>query len=725
MKPKRTVVRTLARLGAFSVLLQVLLVSASISVAGAAPAAKPTFPQPYPWSRTASATTGNYIADSYNGVGADTPIENVTTARLLDILSSNGNYYIVFGGPEHPTSQAVMAAINAQAKADGITKIYHFDPYLDGYRLDVTDSAPGGVGSWIGGTSMNYGGNAAVHEVWRSITDLLPHSAVTTGGALDGYKGDETLLLSVSVTDRTNVETGKIINGSYELAPADLASFNATAARTAISAVFHRGPGETVIPSSERSQYYFFKRVYNATASNHNFNGGTATANNIGSAVQIFSDTDFPGGAGFPLVAIDIKQLYNLLNSPGEHAILFAGMGCHNTQAIIGSVALRAKALGLSTVYVVDLALNSNVKFGTGSDIDTATAMTATGGLWIRGSVTPTSNKFSYLYGEMARYLGNWVTENSSKKNNSVTYYPNGDVDGLPTTNPYVSLGGGVYADNPALGDNIPNARRLQVPFLIAYNKDAVQPVTHQWLHLDSGSTETTKVYTEYMLELAWVRDTPLAAAVTTPVVDGLTPVQFATEAVAALDGVLGPVKNYVAAYSAAPSPTVSGTAKVGRTLASDPGTWFPVPSFGYRWYANGVAIPGATGSHYLITTAVLGKHLSVKVTGTKPGFPTLAKTSKQTAVVTADFMKAPNPRISGTARIGKTLRVVTGTWSPKPTFTYQWYANGKKIQNATKSTLKLTAALKGKKIAVAVTAKKANYVTLTKTSSATAKVTK
>ena len=30
-------------------------------------------------------------------------------------------------------------------------------------------------------------------------------------------------------------------------------------------------------------------------------------------------------------------------------------------------------------------------------------------------------------------------------------------------------------------------------PFLIAYNKDAAQPVTHQWLHLNSGSTETTR----------------------------------------------------------------------------------------------------------------------------------------------------------------------------------------------------------------------------------------
>ena len=725
MRRKRMATPVLVRVGAVSLLIQILLASVFITAALAAPAAKPTFPQPYPWSRTASATTGDYIADSYNGVNAGHVFENVSIGRLLDILSSNGNYYIVFGGPEHPTSQAALAAINAQAKADGISKIYHFDPYLDGYQLDASDDTSGGVGSWTGGASVTYGGSAKINEVWRSITDLLPHSAVTTGGALFGYKGDETLLLSVSVTDRTDVEAGKVINGSYKLAPAGLASFDTTSARAAISAVFHKGPGATIIPSSARSEYDFFKRLYNASGSTYNFNGGIATANKIGSAVQIFSDADFPGGAGFALKDIDIKELYNLVNSPGEHAILFVSPGCHNSLAIIGSVALRAKAIGLSTVYVVDLSLNTNVKFRTGADIDTASAISSIGGLWTRNSASASSNKFSYLYGELTKYLGDWVTENSTNKNNSIAYYPNGDTEGTLTTNPYVSLGGGVYADNPDLGDNVPNARRLQVPFLIAYNKDAAHPVTNQWLHLNSGSTETTHVYTEYMLELAWVRATPEAAAVATPVVDGLTPVQFASEAVAALDHVLLPVKNYVARYSAAPLPIVRGTVKVGQTLVSDPGTWFPEPSFSYQWYANGSTIAGATHSSYKLTTAFLGKKISVKVTGAKPGFPKLVKTSKSTAAVTADFTKAPTPVISGAARVGRTLKVATGAWKPTPTLSYQWYAAGKKIAHATKASFKLTAAQRGKAITVKVTARKTNYVTLSRTSTATAKVTK
>jgi hypothetical protein len=721
MRTRPSATRAIARLGVLTVLLQILLASASVGAASAA--TKPTFGQPYPWSRTAEAATGDYIADSYNDVSAGHVFENVTTDRLLDILSSNGNYYVVFAGPEHATGQTALAAINAQAKADGITKIYHYDPYLDGFQLDITDIIPGGVGSWTGGASVNYGGNAKVNEVFKLITDRLPASAVATGGALYGFKGDEALLISVNTTDRANVETGKTITGSYKLKAAGVPSFNETAARTAISAVFHKGPGNAVVPSSERTQYQFFKRLYNASASNFNTTS-TPIANKIGGAVEVFSDTDFPNGDGFALKAIDTKELYNLLNTPGEHAILFAGQGCHNTQAIVGSVAKRAKALGLSEVYVADFALNSNIKFGTGSDIDTATVISATGGLWIRNSASASSNKFSYLYGELAKYFGNWVTENSSKKNNSIAYYPNGDTDGTLTTAPYLNPSKGVYIDNPALGLNIPDARRLQVPFLIAYNKDAAQPVTHQWLHRNLASTETTPVYTEYMLELAWVRATPEASAVTTPIVDGLTPVQFANEAVSALDGVLSPVKDYVAAYSASPPPSIGGTAKVGQTLNADAGTWFPAPTFSYQWYADGSAIVGETDNTYHVSAAVAGKSLSVKVTGARPGFPTVSRTSKQTGIVTGEFVAA-TPSITGTARVGKTLKVKTGSWSPAPTFTYQWYANGKKIGKATKASLKLTKALKGKRITVAVTATKDNYVTLVRTSSATAKVKK
>jgi len=97
-------------------------------------------------------------------------------------------------------------------------------------------------------------------------------------------------------------------------------------------------------------------------------------------------------------------------------------------------------------------------------------------------------------------------------------------------------------------------------------------------------------------------------------------------------------------------------------------------------------------------------------------------KTDKDTVLVKA-FDKTPKPKITGKAKVGKTLKAKVGTWNPKPNFTYQWYANGKAIKSAKKATLKLKKAQKGKKITVKVTAKKIGFITAAKTSKKTAKV--
>ena len=55
--------------------------------------------------------------------------------------------------------------------------------------------------------------------------------------------------------------------------------------------------------------------------------------------------------------------------------------------------------------------------------------------------------------------------------------------------------------------------------------------------------------------------------------------------------------------------------------------------------------------------------------------------------------------------------------------FAYQWYANGKPIKNAYKSSYKIAKAYKGKKITVSVYGYKTGYNSLVKVSKATSKV--
>lgn len=84
----------------------------------------------------------------------------------------------------------------------------------------------------------------------------------------------------------------------------------------------------------------------------------------------------------------------------------------------------------------------------------------------------------------------------------------------------------------------------------------------------------------------------------------------------------------------------------------------------------------------------------------------------------------AATPRISGTARVGRTLKVRVGSWSPRPTFRYQWFANGRKISSkGTRSSLKLTSKQRGKRITVRITGTSTGYATISKTSGKTKKV--
>jgi hypothetical protein len=78
-------------------------------------------------------------------------------------------------------------------------------------------------------------------------------------------------------------------------------------------------------------------------------------------------------------------------------------------------------------------------------------------------------------------------------------------------------------------------------------------------------------------------------------------------------------------------------------------------------------------------------------------------------------------PVISGTAKVGRTLKTANGTWSPAATsYTYQWYANGKAIGGATKASLVLKSAQKGKEITVKVTARRTGHKDGTAVSAAT-----
>ncbi|MFF0017692.1 Tat pathway signal protein [Streptomyces sp. NPDC005374] len=171
-------------------------------------------------------------------------------------------------------------------------------------------------------------------------------------------------------------------------------------------------------------------------------------------------------------------------------------------------------------------------------------------------------------------------------------------------------------------------------------------------------------------------------------------------------------------------APKITGTVKTGAKVTAAPGSWSATPtSYTYQWKANGTAISGATASTYTVAAPVVGKKLTVTVTAVRSGWKSGTGTSGAVTVAKGDAPKATKlPVISGTAKVGRTLKASKGTWTPAPTsYAYQWYANGKVISGATKSSLVLKTAQKGKKITVKVVAHRTGH----KDGSAVSKATK
>lgn len=169
------------------------------------------------------------------------------------------------------------------------------------------------------------------------------------------------------------------------------------------------------------------------------------------------------------------------------------------------------------------------------------------------------------------------------------------------------------------------------------------------------------------------------------------------------------------------PLPAISGTARVGSRLTAKPGTWKPTAALSYRWFASGKPISGATGSTWEVPASVAGKTITVKVTGTRAGYATLARTSKATTAVGAGTLSpTPVPTVTGAPHVGSTLVAHRGAWGPgSVTLSQVWLRDGAAIAGATGTSYALTNADGGHRVSVRVTGTKTGYGSKSATSAA------
>ena len=163
----------------------------------------------------------------------------------------------------------------------------------------------------------------------------------------------------------------------------------------------------------------------------------------------------------------------------------------------------------------------------------------------------------------------------------------------------------------------------------------------------------------------------------------------------------------------------ISGFAKVGSALRASAPRWSPAATaVSYRWFQNGAAIAGATGATYVPTNAQLGKALSVRVTGTRYGYPASAYTSVATSAVLPGTLRVTsNPTLRGRAQLGHVLSATPGAWTPRPdAVRFRWLSGGRVIPRATRSTFVATPSSVGHSLAVQVIASRRGYADVVRT---------
>lgn len=162
----------------------------------------------------------------------------------------------------------------------------------------------------------------------------------------------------------------------------------------------------------------------------------------------------------------------------------------------------------------------------------------------------------------------------------------------------------------------------------------------------------------------------------------------------------------------------IIGTPKVGMRLTAAVSEWPSSTTYTYEWYAGATLLQGGSSRYYTPTGATAGKQIILKVTGTKAGYQPQTVASAPTAPVAKGSLTIGAVRISGTLRVGSTLRAYTPSWGPAPvSYKYRWKIGSTYVAApaGTRSYLKLPTRARGKRITLVVTVGKTGYNPVTK----------
>lgn len=433
-------------------------------------------------------TQSNADTDRQDGIDTfenkDIVFKSLYYDELVYLLEQEGNYLILLGGPWCHNTRAVIGEINEFAKEYGIDTVYNFDFRLDSVTREthIRESAQ----------TAEYGGEKVVSADWNYLYGELIDRYFTNLNDWVEYKEDGESALTwydeaytaetiakvqvpflflynkdnttryVPVYDengkQTGVEADAAASGSYPI----VCGFEEMVDKDATG--IYSGESEDGVRNYVTDEYTArLQAVFDFIKDN---GIGIDTYTDADYLYDAFAETSkrghaeklydvFTEGEQINIEVITYAQTQWLLSQEGSTAILFGGAWCSNTQAAIGPINDYAVANG-TTVYLTDLRLDGSHPadfWGYGSDRLFDIRITNQGGNpeELAGSTfVGQPNPFASLYTDL---VNTWLT------NVETTTEPTAD-------NYYITAAG---EDGAQV-----QAARIQVPYFLAYNKDAL-----------------------------------------------------------------------------------------------------------------------------------------------------------------------------------------------------------------------------------------------------------
>ena len=373
--------------------------------------------------------------------------QSITWEEAVYLFQQEGNYLVLFGGSWCPNTTAVIDYINEAAKAAGVDTIYNLDFRLDGTNGDTHIRETNGSAKIA--VQYNYLYGELVTRYLTNLNDWVEYTADSASAlTYTNSEGVDVTVPKVQVPFLFLYNKDNMINHAGDSEDSvkypivygfeKMVYRDANGGKDVYTSSQTQDSTTLVADYAEQLNGAIFDHLSadNITLSGFTDGDYIRLAYNEKSGKTLFDAND-----RINIQTITYKQLDWLLGQDGKYILLFGGSWCGNTQAVINIINDYAVENNV-TVYNFDTKLDSGYAkkyWGYSNEIH----------------IRDNNNPLADLYVDLVnKYLDNIETEYTIESGNYI-YYTNAET------------GAEVIAN------------KLQVPYLFAYNKDAVDDNGH------------------------------------------------------------------------------------------------------------------------------------------------------------------------------------------------------------------------------------------------------